>query len=490
MTTSPPAAQVLSIVTVLIRDGMVTFPYTQAIQATGGDPPFVWSVSAGSLPHNLALASASTYSAAIAGTPDTAQTASFTIEATDAAGQSASESYTLNINSAGSAQLQPVSGEVAAGTIEIQGLSAGGFNPAYWQQDTLNWVPDVREPMFSAQTTGTYQNIYAPWPLEQPDGWRMFYGGWDGVDVPHDEIHSATTDDFLTFGSRDLIIGNGAFLNVNNVNVQQSPDGSLHMICTGGQAGNAPNWPLYFSSPDGVTWNGTPEPYAAQFTDAINMQGYAGFGAGNFNGANVLLLDNGAWVLYFVNWNNAGNVYRATATTLPNFQFQGAALPTDHLVNDVKKFEANGTNWYLMGLHYNTQSLWYSLSNDGVTFQPEQSLFNHLSAQDLYIVALGFVTKGDQVLGALYGASGVSTLDQNQIFARWLQKRVVIADSSGTQFAQQGGYGPDRQWFPAPASGSLQGMIWVYDEDGITPLASGSINVNQGEAYQLVLGGG
>jgi hypothetical protein len=39
------------------------------------------------------------------------------------------------------------------------------------------------------------------------------------------------------------------------------------------------------------------------------------------------------------------------------------------------------------------------------------------------------------------------------------------------------------------ASGSLQGMIWVYDEDGVTPFASGSINVNQGTAYKLVLGG-
>src|ERR1700756_5064364 len=41
-----------------------------------------------------------------------------------------------------------------------QGLSAGSFNPTYWQQNTLNWLPDVRQPIFAAQTTGTYQNIY------------------------------------------------------------------------------------------------------------------------------------------------------------------------------------------------------------------------------------------------------------------------------------------------------------------------------------------
>jgi hypothetical protein len=101
--------------------------------------------------------------------------------------------------------------------------------------------------------------------------------------------------------------------------------------------------------------------------------------------------------------------------------------------------------WYLMGLHFNEQSLRYSLSNDGVSFKPEQTLFDHLSPQDLYIVAVAFVTQGDNLLGVLYGASAVESLDHNQIFARWLQKKVVITDSSGMQYTLQGGYGPDRQ---------------------------------------------
>ena len=54
----------------------------------------------------------------------------------------------------------------------------------------------------------------------------------------------------------------------------------------------------------GITWNGTPEPYAAQLTDVIDIQGYAAFDSGNFNGANVLLRDNGTWVLYFSDWQN------------------------------------------------------------------------------------------------------------------------------------------------------------------------------------------
>ena len=74
--------------------------------------------------------------------------------------------------------------------------------------------------------------------------------------------------------------------------------------------------------------------------------------------------------------------------------------------------------------------------------------------------------------------------------ARWLQKKIIIADSSGAQYSTQISYGPDRQWFPAPSSGSLQGTITIYAEDGITPLGKGSVILSAGKAYQLVVSGG
>lgn len=321
----------------------------------------------------------------------------------------------------------------------------------------------------------------------------MFYGGWDGTNTPFDQIYSVTTTDFLSFNNRDHVIGNGEFLNVNNVNVQELSDGSLHMICTGGQAANAGgDKPLYFSSPDGTTWNGTLEPYSTRLSDIISIQGYPPFSSGNFNGANVLLRDNGTWVLYFKDWNDFGTTYRASAGALPNFQLQGVALKTNDLVNDVKTFVVNGQSWYLMGLvgADPKQSIFFSLANDGVTFNPQHALFQNVSAQDRYIVALGFVTRGTQLLGALYGAGPVESLDQNQIFARWLQKKVLLTDSSNVQYSPQGGYGPDRQRFPAPQSGSVAAILTVYAEDGVTPLASGSVNVSAGKAYQLVLSRG
>jgi hypothetical protein len=132
------------------------------------------------------------------------------------------------------------------------------------------------------------------------------------------------------------------------------------------------------------------------------------------------------------------------------------------------------------------QSVFYSLSNDGVTFNSQQVLFSNLSTKDLYIVALGLVTKQGQVLGAVYGASAVESLDQNQIFARWLQKKVVMTDPSDVEYSPQGGYGPDRQWFQLPSAGPIQLRIHVYAEDGATPVASGIVNVGAGKVYDLV----
>jgi len=406
-----------------------------------------------------------------------------------ATGGGLSRSATLNLALnpvSGTAVLQDTLGQANADTLEIQGLSAGDFTPAYWQNNTLNWVPDVREPMFVALDTSPYQNIYAPWPLEQPNGWRLFYGGWDGSDTPNDRVYSTTTSDFLSFGSRILVIDHGAFQHVNNVNVQQLPDGSMHMICTGGTIDGL-NFPTYFSSPDGFTWNGSPEPYQAQLSDIVDIQGYPNYQYGGFNGGNVLFWDN-SWILYFFD-NNATNsyVFRATGVSPSSVQFQGGVLATGRDPNAVVKFAVGGT-WYLMGL--NSPGLSYSLSKDGITFGSEQTLFRNLGSFDTFIDSVSFVTHGTQLLGVLYAANAAPVQGppaaSNQIYVRWLQKKIVVTDSSGVQYLPQGSYGPDRQWFQVPASSTIDGTLVVYAEDGLTLLGSGLVRLTGGKSYHLV----
>ena len=104
----------------------------------------------------------------------------------------------------------------------------------------------------------------------------------------------------------------------------------------------------------------------------------------------------------------------------------------------------------------------------------------------MYIVSLGFVVDGqsERLLGAVYGAGADAHLDQNRIFAAWLQKRVVFEDedalalsqtnttstSSSSSFstakseAKQRAMGPDAALLEL-AGGPRQGVFRVYDSD-------------------------
>jgi hypothetical protein len=477
---------------------MLTFNYSQTIQAINGTGPFSWSIASGVLPHNLTLGASTSAEVSISGMPDTAESQTFEIQAKDSSGKIANKSYTVTIKDLVVLQVQPIAGQVPSGTIEIQGLSAGPFNPSAWQQGTFNWVPDVRVPFFASLTTGTYQNVYSPWPLEQSGGWRMFYGGWDGTDFPNDQVYSVTTRDFLTFGSRSLVIAHGQFEHVNNVNVQQLPDGSLHMICTVLPSPISTDKPGYFFSSDGMTWNGSPEPYSAQTQDEVNVTGDPLYGRSDYNGGNVLLWDNDSWTLYYSKGEfgaGNGNIYRAISSSPPAFKAAGTAIASGKRANDVKKFQLQGQNWYLMLLYYlpldvgaSPASFTYSISNDAASFAAEQLLFGGSSAADKFITTPAIVSQSGRVLGVLYGGDPYDFLDgQNQIFARWLQKKVVIQDPSGAASSAMGGYGPDREWFAAPGSGTLQGTMSVYGEDGITPIGTASVNLSAGKSYQLVV---
>lgn len=72
-------------------------PNELLLAANGGVAPYRWSVSAGRLPRNMSF-TPNGGSALISGTPDAAaQGVTFTIQVTDSANQSASQSYTVAV---------------------------------------------------------------------------------------------------------------------------------------------------------------------------------------------------------------------------------------------------------------------------------------------------------------------------------------------------------------------------------------------------------
>ena len=91
-----------------LPQGNVANPYSQRLAASGGAPPYTWSVSSGSLPAGLAL---NVSSGTIGGTPSTVGNSTFTVRVLDSASTSANKQF----------QLSTIS--TAAPTFTISGLS-------------------------------------------------------------------------------------------------------------------------------------------------------------------------------------------------------------------------------------------------------------------------------------------------------------------------------------------------------------------------------
>jgi hypothetical protein len=101
--------------------GQVGVSYSRTLMATGGSGTFTWAVTVGSLPGGLALSAAGV----ISGTPTTAATSSFTIQATDTNQATASRAFTLTVNPA--ASLMTVSPNSANAGLPLQVSLTGSF---------------------------------------------------------------------------------------------------------------------------------------------------------------------------------------------------------------------------------------------------------------------------------------------------------------------------------------------------------------------------
>jgi hypothetical protein len=113
--------------------GVVGAAYTQAFAATGGAAPYQWIVSTGSLPTGLSLNSAT---GSLSGTPTAAGTFNFTLQVVDAAGRSATASFTIVVT-AGLTITTATLPNATVGTAYSQTLAlAGGTGTFTWSVST------------------------------------------------------------------------------------------------------------------------------------------------------------------------------------------------------------------------------------------------------------------------------------------------------------------------------------------------------------------
>jgi hypothetical protein len=188
----------------------------------------------------------------------------------------------------------------------------------------------------------------------------------------------------------------------------------------------------------------------------------------------------------FVTKNN--QVQYATSTDFKNFTYHGVALNEWRICNDVKKFSYGGQSNYLWAYHLNASHVWYSTGTSIAAPSPSSVLFSNNGTADTYITSPCFVTDGTRLYGSLYGAGAPSALNQNRIFATWLQKKVVFTATSGTTIGINGNqsYGPDRQQVATSAIQSVgTGRFSVYDTDGVSLLyVSPVLTLRKGDVWQ------
>lgn len=311
------------------------------------------------------------------------------------------------------------------GSSDSIGFTNIGSEPINRLSQAVNWVFDDRGVVIPP-LDGGFQNTYAPTTVQtSPGHWNIYFGGWDGSASNNDRISMTTTaDDFTTFGPHALVVDNGVFVHVNNACVVHPTSGPWRMAYTTKLPGPPPNRTAYAMSSDGRSWT----PFESDEAHYIGMVGYPNWSTADVNGTNVIYLEpNGVWHLYFDDNNNPVGHLHATSTDGVNYVYQGVVSTEVKAVNDFKAFTYGGSSLYYSLFHHNAPTVWISSGTSLSSIPPTTEAFSYqgtTSVPDEYITSAGFVQDGSRIFGMLYGASAVTTLDVNRIYARWLQKLV------------------------------------------------------------------
>jgi hypothetical protein len=124
-------------------NGIVGTSYAQAFSATGGVPPYTWTVTSGSVPDGLTF---DPNTGILQGTPQSAGTFTFTVQVADKAGASVSQSYSVVINTP--SLTITVAGTLASGAVGVSynqklPLAASGGTPPYTWSLNSGSVPGL-----------------------------------------------------------------------------------------------------------------------------------------------------------------------------------------------------------------------------------------------------------------------------------------------------------------------------------------------------------
>ncbi len=229
--------------------------------------------------------------------------------------------------------------------------------------DGVSSHPSIENPIIQGK------NLYAPDLIRNGSVWNLYYGGWKDSGDGNDRIYFAVSDDLIPegpWGGQSVIIGNGAYLHVNDPSVQKRSQNEWFMAYTVAhfQGSDYRDWIAISTSEDGASWT----PANGVFSAEISVSGR------NFSDiARPSLLWTGSkWKLWFDGKINNGETHCYLAESqewLPHNFVVAAEYP------DVGGFPGfmepdveivNGTYRAVINRHFN--ELVVMESQDGITF--------------------------------------------------------------------------------------------------------------------------
>jgi hypothetical protein len=111
-----------SVTTASLANGTQNIAYSVTLTATGGTAPYSWSITVGTLPSGLTLASST---GVISGTPSATGTSNFTVQVSDSNSQTATKSLSITINSSSGGGIGLIQQNA------VQGTSVGSLSVAF-----------------------------------------------------------------------------------------------------------------------------------------------------------------------------------------------------------------------------------------------------------------------------------------------------------------------------------------------------------------------
>ena len=229
----------LQISTTSLPAGTVGVPYTANLTATGGVPPYIWSVSTGTLPAGLSLNAGT---GAITGTPTSPTSASFGVTVTDTQPVHTAATLSIVVSVANTG-----SGTFPAPTVGIAALPSGD---GYWLADSAGDVANHGAAANYGSLTGLPLNAPIVHIVATPNGqgyWLVaadggvfafgnapFYGSMASVHLNAPVVDIAPTNDGQGYW---LIAADGGVFAFGDAGFQGSMGGAhLNAPVVGGAA--------------------------------------------------------------------------------------------------------------------------------------------------------------------------------------------------------------------------------------------------------------